>query len=43
VPVNVPHSDDNGVTVLANSIPPFPGPIDVLSITKTHLISVSGS
>src|ERR687887_1359046 len=32
-----------GVTVSANRIPPFPGPVDVLSITKTPFMPVSGS
>ena len=33
----------NGVTLGANRIPPFPDPFEVLSITKTPFIPVSGS
>ena len=33
----------SGVTISANLIPPFPGPVAVLSITNTPFIPVSGS
>jgi hypothetical protein len=33
----------SGVTLLANLIPPFPGPVAELSITKTPFIPISGS
>ena len=33
----------NGVTLSANLIPPLPGPVEVLSITKTPFMPVSGS
>jgi hypothetical protein len=32
-----------GITLFANLIPPLPGPVEVLSTTKTPFINVSGS